>query len=93
MKLLALIVIYPLLVGFTMDLRWFPNSDTHDNFIIEYKPENGGWRLLVRVNRDMRQLTITKEEPGAHCYRVRAEANNEYAIGRSGPSQIQCGFN
>jgi len=86
----AAIVSWFMLSGFIMPLEWImPEDSNHEHFIVEYKPEHGGWREAQTVPRDWRMTIIEEHRQGQWCYRVRAING----AGRSGPSQIKCGYN
>ena len=78
-----------LMLAFTLPLNWQPADDSHEGFVVEEKPEHGGWRDVVKLGRNERRYVVVEERPGLWCYRLKATNQD----GESPPTQRYCGRN
>jgi hypothetical protein len=99
-RLCAFIAAWLILSGFTMRVEWtMPDDSNHEYFVMEYcrtstNAKNclrsaNGWKETLEIAGDLREAMVTQDELGQHCYRIKAVN----AAGRSGPSDVKCGFN
>jgi hypothetical protein len=99
-KIAGLLIAWLFLCGFTMPIEWImPDDSDHQYFVLEYcrtsmNAKNclrsaSGWHESQTMPGEWRLTMVTNDEPGQHCYRILAVND----AGRSGPSDVKCGFN
>jgi hypothetical protein len=100
MRTLLIAVVWMFCSGFTMQIKWrMPEDSNHEYFVLEYcrtsanakncLRSGNGWKEFQTMPGDWRLTMVTQNDPGQHCYRIRALND----AGRSGPSDVKCGFN
>jgi len=88
MRIAVLILIWLLCTGFPFKFSPHPESDD-DFYMVEYKPQRGGWRDWMRVNKvEGQKIYEVWIEPvtSFDCIRVRAINT----VGQSLPSKRDC---
>ena len=99
------ILAWLILCGFTMRVEWImPDDSNHDYFIMEYcrtsanakncLRSGNGWKLFLTIaDKDTREILVTEEAAGQHCYRLQSGAGLVEKRLLSGPSSVKCGYN
>jgi hypothetical protein len=63
--------------GYAFEVSWNDNSNDEEGFTVEYKPDNGGWRKVKQVGRDVTTAMVVIDTPTTNnCFRVRGYISN-----------------